>query len=95
MTRVSAGPAAVYVEPNDVIAYAKAVSHLLDHPVEREAMGLVGRSRIEHELAWQRQAAGYVAAIDRLVGRDAPHTNSAGQALPGTRNEAIREVWAS
>ena len=34
----------MYVEPNDVMAYAKAVSHLLDNPVEREAMGRMGRS---------------------------------------------------
>lgn len=94
-TRVSAGPAAVYVEPNDVLAYAKAVSHLLDNPVERQAMGLVARSRIENELAWQRQTAGYVAAFDRLVGRAVPDRNTAGHSLPRRQDEAIREVWAS
>jgi glycosyltransferase involved in cell wall biosynthesis len=63
-TRVSARGAAVYVEPTDVVAYAKAVSDLLDSPLKRAEMGAIGRARIEEDLAWQRQAPGYVAAFD-------------------------------
>ena len=32
-------------------------------------MGRLGRARIENGMGWPTQAAGYVAAYDRLVGR--------------------------
>lgn len=66
-TRVSAGRAAIYVVPNDPVAYAKAISDLLDSPQERAQMGAIGRSRIEDALSWQRQVPGYVTAFDRLI----------------------------
>jgi glycosyltransferase involved in cell wall biosynthesis len=69
-TRISAGRSAVYVEPTDTVAYAKAISDLLDSPQQRAEMGAIGRARIEDELAWQRQVPGYVAAFDRLLARD-------------------------
>jgi glycosyltransferase involved in cell wall biosynthesis len=71
-TRVSAGPAAVYVTPNETDAYAKAVAELLDDPVERRRMGALGRSRIEDQLSWQRQVPGYLQVFDRLEGLTAP-----------------------
>jgi glycosyltransferase involved in cell wall biosynthesis len=70
-TRVSAGRAAVYVVPNDAIAYAKAISDLLDSPDERATMGALGRQRIEDVLSWQRQVPGYIAAFDALFEQDA------------------------
>lgn len=70
-TRVSAERAAVYVAPNDPLAYAKAISDLLDSPAQREEMGAIGRARIERHLAWQRQVPGYVAAFQRVLS-DAP-----------------------
>ncbi len=66
-TRVSADRAAIYVEPNDHHAYAKAISDLLDSPRERAERGAFGRARIENVLSWDRQADDYVAAFDRLV----------------------------
>ena len=46
-TRVSAGDAAVYVEPNDVAAYARAIGELLDDPDRRRANGAnEGRQRV-------------------------------------------------
>ena len=33
-------------------------------------MGRHGRARIENGMGWPTQAAGYVAAYDRLVGRN-------------------------
>lgn len=68
-TRVSAGPAAVYVEPDDVEAYARAVAGLLDDPVRRAELGSAGRTRIERDLAWQTQAPAYVDVFDRVLGR--------------------------
>lgn len=85
-TRVSAGRAAVYVEPNDVVAYAKGISDLLDSPAQRGEMGAIGRALIEGELAWQRQAPGYVAAIEvaHRAGRRPDNDN------PATRDKGER-----
>lgn len=68
-TRVSAERSAIYVEPNDIVAYARAISDLLDTPATAEVMGRIGRFRVEHDLAWQHQARAYVAVYDRLLGR--------------------------
>ena len=67
-TAVSAGPAAVYVQPNDTDAYARAILQLLDDPARREAMGRLGRERVERELAWGHQAPRYVGVYESLLG---------------------------
>jgi glycosyltransferase involved in cell wall biosynthesis len=67
-TRVSAGPAAVYAEPNRVESYAQAIVDLLDDEPRRRWMGSLGRQQIEQELAWSHQRGGYVAVYDRLLG---------------------------
>jgi glycosyltransferase involved in cell wall biosynthesis len=69
-TRVSAGDAGVYVEPNDPGLYAKAIVELLDDDARRRTMGRIGRERVERELAWHHQRPAYVAVYDRLTGRD-------------------------
>lgn len=68
-TRVSAGSAAVYAEPNDVGSYARAIVDLLDDPDARSRMGRVGRQRVLDELAWKHQEPAYVGVFDALVGR--------------------------
>lgn len=68
-TKVSAADAAVYAEPNDVRAYAKAIIELIDDPERRRAMAELGRRRVEDVLAWEHQAPHYVGVYDRLVGR--------------------------
>lgn len=68
-TRVSAGPAALYVEDNDVIAYADAIESLLADPQRRAQMGAAGRRRIEESLSWETSARAYVGVYDRLFGR--------------------------
>jgi len=68
-TRVSAADAAVYVQPNDTDAYARAVTGLLDDPARRARMGSLGRRRVESELAWTHQAPKYVALYENLYGR--------------------------
>nr|WP_238356390.1 glycosyltransferase family 4 protein [Kribbella italica] len=68
-TRVSAGEAAVYVEPNDVTQYAEAIVDLLDDEVRRRRMGRLGRELVETKLAWKHQQKAYVGVFDRLTGR--------------------------
>jgi glycosyltransferase involved in cell wall biosynthesis len=67
-TRVSAGDAAVYVQPNDERAYARAIVQLLDDEERRQTMGALGRARVEDVLAWRHQSAAYVEVYNRLVG---------------------------
>jgi glycosyltransferase involved in cell wall biosynthesis len=67
-TRVSAGDAAVYVEPNDVRQYAAAIVALMDDEPRRRLMGRVGRERIEQKLAWSYQEEAYLGVYRRLTG---------------------------
>jgi glycosyltransferase involved in cell wall biosynthesis len=67
-TRVSAASAAVYVTPNDVHEYAKAIVDLMDDEVARGQLAKVGRTRVEDELAWAYQERAYVGVYERLTG---------------------------
>ena len=64
--RVSAGPAAVFAEPNRERALAGSISELLDDPARRRRMGEVGRERVQAVLAWEHSAPVLLAAYDRL-----------------------------
>jgi glycosyltransferase involved in cell wall biosynthesis len=66
-TRVSAGDAAVYVEPGDVAGYAKAIANLLDDDDQRAEMAVAGRQRAAAVLDWEPQRAAYVRVYDRLL----------------------------
>jgi glycosyltransferase involved in cell wall biosynthesis len=66
-TRVSAADAAVYIEGNDVAAYARAIASLLDDPQRRADMGRVGRRRVEDELAWRHQSKAYLGVYAALL----------------------------
>ncbi|HET7355097.1 MAG TPA: glycosyltransferase family 4 protein [Nocardioidaceae bacterium] len=66
-TRVSAGDAAVYVEPNDVGLFARGVVDLLDQPELRSKMGRAGRTRVVDELAWEHQQHAYVEIFANLA----------------------------
>jgi asparagine synthase (glutamine-hydrolysing) len=68
-TRVSAGEAACYAEPNRVEDFADTVVWLLDDDVRRKQMGKFGRQRVCDVLAWQHQAGAYVGVHDNLIGR--------------------------
>jgi glycosyltransferase involved in cell wall biosynthesis len=68
-TRVSAAEAAVYVRPNDVREYAKAIVDLMDDEALRAQLGKFGRARVEDELAWSYQARAYLGVYDRLTGK--------------------------
>ncbi len=66
-TRVSAGEAAVYVEPNDEHAYAEAIVALIDDEPKRARLGKLGRARVEQELAWSHQEHAYLGVYGHLV----------------------------
>jgi glycosyltransferase involved in cell wall biosynthesis len=67
-TRVSAGDAGVYVEPNDVHKYAAAIVALMDDEPRRAMLGKLGRVRVEQELAWDHQARAYLGVYRRVTG---------------------------
>ncbi len=67
-TRVSAAGAAVYVTPNDVWEYAKAIVALMDDEARRSPMGKLGRTRVERELAWSYQRRAYLGVYQDLAG---------------------------
>jgi glycosyltransferase involved in cell wall biosynthesis len=66
-TRVSAGDAAVYVQPNDEQQYAEAIVALLDDGPRRELMGKYARQRVEQELAWGHQEVTYLGVYERVL----------------------------
>lgn len=51
-TRFSAQAAALYVPPNDELAFAQAISKLMDAPAMRKELGEFGRKRVESDLQW-------------------------------------------
>jgi len=65
-TRYSARDAAVYVQPNDELAFAKATAELMDDQARRERMGRYGRQRVEQELQWSVVSRNLVAAYAAL-----------------------------
>jgi glycosyltransferase involved in cell wall biosynthesis len=67
-TRVSAGDAAIYAEPNDVRDYAAAIVKLMDDEPSRSLLGKLGRDRVERELAWSHQERAYLDVYRRLLG---------------------------
>jgi glycosyltransferase involved in cell wall biosynthesis len=67
-TRVSAADAAVYVQPNDVHEYAKAIAELMDDEPRRVRLGKLGRTRVEQELAWSHQERAYLEVYARMTG---------------------------
>jgi len=52
-TRYSAGDAAVYVPPNDELAYARTIATLMDDPEKRRIMGASGLIRMREHLSWE------------------------------------------
>lgn len=86
-TRVSAGGAAVYVEPNKVDLYAQAIVDLVDDPGARVDMGRIGRDRVEQKLAWSHQQKAYLGVFDDLTGRTAATLASAGHVRTGVVDE--------
>ena len=67
-TRVSAADSAVYVESEDVGAFARAWVQLLDDPEDRVRRGVFARERVSRELDWRPQAQAYVDVWSQVLG---------------------------
>jgi glycosyltransferase involved in cell wall biosynthesis len=65
-THYSAQDAALYVPPNDELAFAQATARLMDDPALREKMGRFGRERVERDLQWSVVSKNLVAAYASL-----------------------------
>jgi len=65
-TRFSADKAALYVKPNDIVEYAKAIEKLMDNPSMRAEMGAFGIKRIEESLKWDIVSKNLLAAYAHL-----------------------------
>ncbi len=65
--RVTAQEAALYVRPNDELAFAHALAQLMDDPDRRQAMGAYGRRRVEEALAWHHSLPHLLKAYSSLL----------------------------
>lgn len=91
-TRASAGEAALYVTPNDPVAFAEAIDELLDDSEACERMGRIGRDRVEKELAWDHQKLAYVAVYERLLGP--PSRNPTSKSVARDRISRLKRAIA-
>ncbi len=66
-SRVSAGAAAIYAEPNNVRNFADCIRRLLDEPGLGESLGREGRRRVEESLCWERSRRDLLRAYDRVT----------------------------
>lgn len=67
--RFSAQKAAVYVPPNDIVAFAKAIHSLLNDPEKRKRMGEYGRKRLVEKLSWNKTHKNLIAAYLEVTRR--------------------------
>lgn len=65
--RRSAEGAALYARPNDAGDLGDRIVELLDAPERRARMGQLGRSRVEHVLAWRHQEPQLLRAYEAAV----------------------------
>lgn len=86
-TRRSAQGAALYARVNDVKDFAQKIATLIANPELREAMGSIGKQRIQQELAWQYSIPGLLSAYGRVA---APFAESMTPVHPVV-NDAFRE----
>jgi glycosyltransferase involved in cell wall biosynthesis/2-polyprenyl-3-methyl-5-hydroxy-6-metoxy-1,4-benzoquinol methylase len=80
--RVSAGDAAVYVPPNDELAFAKAIDALLQAPEECRLMGESGYRRVAQELSWDVSRRALIRFYEQLLGETA-HDSRQGETMTG------------
>jgi glycosyltransferase involved in cell wall biosynthesis len=62
--RVSAGDAALYVDPGKALAMAEGIAALLDDPARRRKMGAAGQVRLRNELAFEYAVPNLLAAYE-------------------------------
>src|SRR5206468_8307144 len=73
-TRFSAQDAALFVPPNDELAFARAIAVLMDDPELRQKLGRFGRERVERDLQWSVTGQNLVAAYERLFPETKRHS---------------------
>ncbi|HEX4997633.1 MAG TPA: glycosyltransferase family 4 protein [Terriglobia bacterium] len=66
-THFSAQDAALYVPPNDELAFARAIARLMDDPGLRQKMGRLGRERVERDLQWSVTGQNLLTAYRTLL----------------------------
>jgi glycosyltransferase involved in cell wall biosynthesis len=66
--RYSAGESALYVRSNDAVAFADGIVEILADPARSEAMGLLGRERVQSSLCWQKQSENLLRAYEQAAG---------------------------
>ena len=66
-TRVSAGDAAAYVEPNNELEFAETIAALMDDPARRSRMAEIGRARVRDELGWHVTSQNLIRAYESLL----------------------------
>ena len=65
--RYSAEGASLYARANDPVDFASRIEELLADPERRQAMGVIGRGRVESELSWNHQAPTLIAAYREVL----------------------------
>ncbi len=65
--RYTAQAAAIYVPANNEMEFARAIAGLMDDPVQRRAMGALGRRRFEAQLSWECSAQHLLEAYSGLA----------------------------
>jgi glycosyltransferase involved in cell wall biosynthesis len=68
-THFSARDAAMYVQPNNEIQFAKGIAELMDQPELQKRMGASGRRRVAEELQWAKVGKNLVTAYEALLSR--------------------------
>jgi glycosyltransferase involved in cell wall biosynthesis len=66
-TRFTAGDSAIFVKPNDVLEYAKAIAKLMDDPELRKTMGEYGFERVKSRFTWERSEENLLRAYGTLL----------------------------
>jgi glycosyltransferase involved in cell wall biosynthesis len=66
-SRFSAGDAALYVENNDVAAFADGILKLIHDRELSTRMGEIGRKRVDESLSWQKQSGNLLTAYRYVV----------------------------
>jgi glycosyltransferase involved in cell wall biosynthesis len=65
--RRSAGPAALYAQPNDPIDFANQLMNLLDSGELRQRLGACGRKRIEESFNWETEKVALLEAYNMAL----------------------------
>ncbi len=71
-TRISAGEAALYAEPNNAADLARQIEVLLSNKGLRDRLGNRARDRVEKSLLWEHSEPNLVKAYQELDKRDYP-----------------------